>query len=153
LEILRINEELKALDDDQNHIELKYPEMEKSAFPELRYVVTPEDILLLQREEAEQLNSAKKDGDGGLGGFGGGNAAPAPAPVAAPVPVVPATDEKQLTLKKNEASELSMIVKNTVFENSQLEKMELETRRKVLQYKRSRILKVGHKKLSSNFIF
>ncbi|KAJ1551769.1 Cilia- and flagella-associated protein 44, partial [Nowakowskiella sp. JEL0078] len=59
---------LGVFTDDQ----IQVPNMESSAFPENRYLVTQDDIDEFQKKEVESATQARKDADDLLGAFGGG---------------------------------------------------------------------------------
>ncbi|KAJ3297198.1 Cilia- and flagella-associated protein 44 [Borealophlyctis nickersoniae] len=76
-----INTELVTLGEDLDR-SLWSPTMEASAYPEHRDIVTPADLIQLQKEEADVQSHARGNQDDLMGAFGNS----APAPPKEPVP-------------------------------------------------------------------
>jgi hypothetical protein len=127
--------------------------MDANAYPEQRYVVTDADIEVLRQDEAKKVSNKT---DEGFGGFGGGSAAPSQAPGASSTSTMASKEASQsrpqsgafgaaligsVDQEDGIFGKLVSMTRNLPL--SGLEIAERETRRKILKYKRDRLLKVN----------
>ncbi|KAJ3195546.1 Cilia- and flagella-associated protein 44 [Irineochytrium annulatum] len=138
-EIGKISEELSSLG-EMIKDNLWSPKMERSAFPELRYAVTSEDIQELQNQEAAAALQSKGGND--FMGFGGGGGAQQPAPPAPQAKDKPKSRPGS-SAEEESSSSLQLAAKPSedTSGRSGLEMIEHENRKKILLFKRDRILK------------
>ncbi|KAJ3210900.1 Cilia- and flagella-associated protein 44 [Dinochytrium kinnereticum] len=144
-QIRRLSDRLRELGETSNDT-LWCPEIERKAFPELRYVVKPEDIVALQQEEAESASRSKGGTDMG---FASAPAAAAPAPVPTN-PALPKDGSRSTSRPASSNTTTSKTAGNTsvakvsVFDaanRSNLEIVETENLKKILKHQKELIIK------------
>lgn len=126
-------------------------QMETSAYPENRYKVDAADIANLQREQAEATKRSRDEGgDMNITGGFGGNETEDGGSKAAP-PAQPASVVSQPSVGASAGNDLPSSVRDSATgaptDLSPLELHELDIRRRTLQYRKSRIIKVKRLKL------
>jgi hypothetical protein len=108
--------------------------LQKSCYPEQRYIVTKDDIVLLQ--EADARNATRKGDDP----MGFGNGINAPSKTSADTQVINAPSAAGISTSSAVAiSEVALLHES----ESQLERKEIEYKKRELIYQKTKLLKVS----------